>query len=129
VTLYILFQQELLGFCIWLSFTATSTLERNPEKLNRASLSKRNLFVSSIRTSDLTNGALCLLFPLTDGSDSRDKPKLYRLQLSVTEVGTEKFDDNSIQVLDHACCLSVLRLFLLSVISKHSSRNQLQGNG
>jgi len=33
-----------------------------------------------------------------DGSDSRDKPKLYRLQLSVTEVGTEKFDDNSIQV-------------------------------
>ncbi|KAL6040890.1 hypothetical protein STEG23_037866, partial [Scotinomys teguina] len=32
------------------------------------------------------------------GSDSRDKPKLYRLQLSVTEVGTEKFDDNSIQL-------------------------------
>ncbi|XP_036981998.2 afadin isoform X3 [Artibeus jamaicensis] len=33
-----------------------------------------------------------------DGSDSRDKPKLYRLQLSVTEVGTEKFDDSSIQL-------------------------------
>uniref|UniRef100_A0A8D2KSN8 Afadin n=1 Tax=Varanus komodoensis TaxID=61221 RepID=A0A8D2KSN8_VARKO len=33
-----------------------------------------------------------------DGSDSRDKPKLYRLQLSVTEVGTEKFDENSIQL-------------------------------
>ncbi|XP_059970379.1 afadin isoform X4 [Mesoplodon densirostris] len=33
-----------------------------------------------------------------DGSDSRDKPKLYRLQLSVTEVGTEKFDDGSIQL-------------------------------
>ncbi|XP_062980520.1 afadin isoform X14 [Elgaria multicarinata webbii] len=33
-----------------------------------------------------------------DGSDSRDKPKLYRLQLSVTEVGTEKSDDNSIQL-------------------------------
>lgn len=33
-----------------------------------------------------------------DGSDSRDKPKLYRLQLSVTEVGTEKFDEDSIQV-------------------------------
>ncbi|XP_036025056.1 afadin isoform X12 [Onychomys torridus] len=33
-----------------------------------------------------------------DGSDSRDKPKLYRLQLSVTEVGTEKFEDNSIQL-------------------------------
>uniref|UniRef100_A0A2K6SPF8 Afadin, adherens junction formation factor n=1 Tax=Saimiri boliviensis boliviensis TaxID=39432 RepID=A0A2K6SPF8_SAIBB len=32
------------------------------------------------------------------GSDSRDKPKLYRLQLSVTEVGTEKLDDNSIQL-------------------------------
>ncbi|XP_076976978.1 afadin isoform X18 [Tamandua tetradactyla] len=36
--------------------------------------------------------------PYEDGSDSRDKPKLYRLQLSVTEVGTEKFDDNSIQL-------------------------------
>uniref|UniRef100_A0A2K5KPF4 Afadin n=1 Tax=Cercocebus atys TaxID=9531 RepID=A0A2K5KPF4_CERAT len=33
-----------------------------------------------------------------DGSDSRDKPKLYRLQLSVTEVGTEKLDDSSIQL-------------------------------
>ncbi|XP_053770299.1 afadin isoform X13 [Desmodus rotundus] len=33
-----------------------------------------------------------------DGSDSRDKPKLYRLQVSVTEVGTEKFDDSSIQL-------------------------------
>ncbi|XP_038621859.1 afadin isoform X11 [Tachyglossus aculeatus] len=33
-----------------------------------------------------------------DGSDSRDKPKLYRLQLSITEVGTEKFDDSSIQL-------------------------------
>uniref|UniRef100_A0A8B9XAB2 Afadin n=1 Tax=Bos mutus grunniens TaxID=30521 RepID=A0A8B9XAB2_BOSMU len=36
--------------------------------------------------------------PPADGSDSRDKPKLYRLQLSVTEVGTEKFDDSSIQL-------------------------------
>ncbi|XP_046526490.1 afadin isoform X4 [Equus quagga] len=33
-----------------------------------------------------------------DGSDSRDKPKLYRLQLSVTEVGTDKLDDSSIQL-------------------------------
>ncbi|XP_044145579.1 afadin isoform X9 [Bufo gargarizans] len=33
-----------------------------------------------------------------DGSDSRDKPKLYRLQLSVTEVGTEKLDENSVQL-------------------------------
>ncbi|XP_054830079.1 afadin isoform X14 [Eublepharis macularius] len=46
-----------------------------------------------------------------DGSDSRDKPKLYRLQLSVTEVGTEKFDDNSIQLFGpgiqpHHCDLS-----------------------
>ncbi|XP_061480374.1 afadin isoform X14 [Rhineura floridana] len=46
-----------------------------------------------------------------DGSDSRDKPKLYRLQLSVTEVGTEKFDDNSIQlfgpgVQPHHCDLT-----------------------
>ncbi|XP_006871245.1 PREDICTED: afadin-like [Chrysochloris asiatica] len=36
--------------------------------------------------------------PHEDGSDSRDKPKLYRLQLSVTEVGTDKFHDNSIQL-------------------------------
>ncbi|XP_045150489.1 afadin isoform X9 [Echinops telfairi] len=36
--------------------------------------------------------------PHEDGSDSRDKPKLYRLQLSVTEVGTERFEDNSIQL-------------------------------
>ncbi|XP_073527665.1 afadin isoform X17 [Phyllobates terribilis] len=33
-----------------------------------------------------------------DGSDSRDKPKLYRLKLSVTEVGTDKLDENSIQL-------------------------------
>uniref|UniRef100_A0A667G4D7 Afadin n=1 Tax=Lynx canadensis TaxID=61383 RepID=A0A667G4D7_LYNCA len=39
-----------------------------------------------------------VLFPFADGSDSRDKPKLYRLQLSVTEVGTEKFEENSIQL-------------------------------
>ncbi|XP_037376609.1 afadin isoform X2 [Talpa occidentalis] len=35
---------------------------------------------------------------LEDGSDSRDRPKLYRLQRSVTEVGTEKLDDSSIQL-------------------------------
>ena len=45
---------------------------------------------------DLTRSEACS--PPADGSDSRDKPKLYRLQLSVTEVGTEKFDDSSIQV-------------------------------
>lgn len=43
---------------------------------------------------------------LTDGSDSRDKPKLYRLQLSVTEVGTDKFDDSSIQVRAWTAALS-----------------------
>lgn len=43
---------------------------------------------------------------LTDGSDSRDKPKLYRLQLSVTEVGTDKFDDSSIQVRTWTAALS-----------------------
>ncbi|XP_072558840.1 afadin isoform X14 [Paramormyrops kingsleyae] len=45
-----------------------------------------------------------------DGSDSRDKPKLYRLQQSITEVGTEKMDDGSIQlfgpgILPHHCDL------------------------
>ncbi|XP_067900730.1 afadin isoform X3 [Heterodontus francisci] len=33
-----------------------------------------------------------------DGSDSRDKPKLYRLQLNVTDVGTEKSDESTIQL-------------------------------
>uniref|UniRef100_UPI00398EE529 afadin isoform X8 n=1 Tax=Pristiophorus japonicus TaxID=55135 RepID=UPI00398EE529 len=33
-----------------------------------------------------------------DGSDSRDKPKLYRLQLNVTDVGTDKSDESSIQL-------------------------------
>uniref|UniRef100_A0A3P8Z134 Afadin n=1 Tax=Esox lucius TaxID=8010 RepID=A0A3P8Z134_ESOLU len=32
------------------------------------------------------------------GSDSRDKPKLYRLQHSVTEVGSDSTDDGSIQL-------------------------------
>ncbi|XP_036405446.1 afadin isoform X3 [Megalops cyprinoides] len=45
-----------------------------------------------------------------DGSDSRDKPKLYRLQHSITEVGSEKTDDGSIQlfgpgILPHHCNL------------------------
>eukprot|EP00063_Salmo_salar_P085791 XP_014060626.1 PREDICTED: afadin isoform X2 [Salmo salar] len=35
---------------------------------------------------------------LEDGSDSRDKPKLYRLQHSVTEVGSDTTDDGSIQL-------------------------------
>ncbi|XP_078261320.1 afadin isoform X11 [Rhinoraja longicauda] len=46
-----------------------------------------------------------------DGSDSRDKPKLYRLQLNVTDVGTEKSDENSIQLFgpgiqSHHCDLT-----------------------
>nr|CAB1340308.1 unnamed protein product [Coregonus sp. 'balchen'] len=45
-----------------------------------------------------------------DGSDSRDKPKLYRLQYSVTEVGSDSTDDGSIQlfgpgILPHHCNL------------------------
>uniref|UniRef100_A0A8C7FFA5 Afadin n=1 Tax=Oncorhynchus kisutch TaxID=8019 RepID=A0A8C7FFA5_ONCKI len=45
-----------------------------------------------------------------DGSDSRDKPKLYRLQHSVTEVGSDTTDDCSIQlfgpgILPHHCKL------------------------
>ncbi|XP_031656842.1 afadin isoform X12 [Oncorhynchus kisutch] len=47
---------------------------------------------------------------LEDGSDSRDKPKLYRLQHSVTEVGSDTIDDGSIQlfgpgILPHHCKL------------------------
>ncbi|XP_058880207.1 afadin-like isoform X16 [Acipenser ruthenus] len=33
-----------------------------------------------------------------DGSDSRNKPKLYRLQMRVTEVGSDKTEENSIQL-------------------------------
>ncbi|XP_036437953.1 afadin isoform X14 [Colossoma macropomum] len=45
-----------------------------------------------------------------DGSDSRDKPKLYRLQLSVTEVGSDRSEDGNIQlfgpgILPHHCNL------------------------
>ncbi|XP_071997239.1 afadin isoform X5 [Engystomops pustulosus] len=40
----------------------------------------------------------CNYHSYEDGLDSKDKPKLYRLQLSVTEVGTEKLDENSIQL-------------------------------
>ncbi|XP_035380173.1 afadin isoform X16 [Electrophorus electricus] len=45
-----------------------------------------------------------------DGSDSRDKPKLYRLQHSVTEVGSERGEDGNIQlfgpgILPHHCNL------------------------
>ncbi|XP_064847053.1 afadin-like isoform X7 [Oncorhynchus masou masou] len=47
---------------------------------------------------------------LEDGSDSRDKPKLYRLQHSVTELGSDTTDDGSIQlfgpgILPHHCKL------------------------
>ncbi|XP_043076558.1 afadin isoform X14 [Puntigrus tetrazona] len=45
-----------------------------------------------------------------DGSDSRDKPKLYRLQHSVTEVGSDRSEDGNIQlfgpgILPHHCDL------------------------
>uniref|UniRef100_A0A673HY66 Afadin n=1 Tax=Sinocyclocheilus rhinocerous TaxID=307959 RepID=A0A673HY66_9TELE len=45
-----------------------------------------------------------------DGSDSRDKPKLYRLQHSLTEVGSDRSEDGSIQlfgpgILPHHCDL------------------------
>ncbi|XP_028858000.1 afadin isoform X17 [Denticeps clupeoides] len=45
-----------------------------------------------------------------DGSDSRDKPKLYRLQHSVTEVGSDSMEDGSIQlfgpgIMPHHCNL------------------------
>lgn len=39
------------------------------------------------------NAYLCV-----DGSDSRDKPKLYRLQHSITEVGSDCTEDGAIQV-------------------------------
>ncbi|KAK3542239.1 hypothetical protein QTP86_021401, partial [Hemibagrus guttatus] len=45
-----------------------------------------------------------------DGSDSRDKPKLYRLQHSVTEVGSDRNEEGNIQlfgpgILPHHCDL------------------------
>ncbi|XP_076024133.1 afadin isoform X2 [Genypterus blacodes] len=46
-----------------------------------------------------------------DGSDSRDKPKLYRLQYSITEVGSDCTEDGAIQllgpgILPHHCNLT-----------------------
>ncbi|XP_072218887.1 afadin isoform X17 [Leuresthes tenuis] len=46
-----------------------------------------------------------------DGSDSRDKPKLYRLQHSITEVGSDCTEDGAIQllgpgILPHHCNLT-----------------------
>lgn len=41
------------------------------------------------------SACLCLC---PDGSDSRDKPKLYRLQHSITEVGSDCTEDGAIQV-------------------------------
>ncbi|KAJ8270714.1 hypothetical protein GJAV_G00118400 [Gymnothorax javanicus] len=48
--------------------------------------------------------------PHEDGSDSRDKPKLYRLQHSITEVGSDTTDEGSIQligpgIMPHHCDL------------------------
>ncbi|XP_026114028.1 afadin-like isoform X2 [Carassius auratus] len=45
-----------------------------------------------------------------DGSDSRDKPKLYRLQHNITEVGSDRSEDGNIQlygpgILPHHCDL------------------------
>ncbi|KAM6906157.1 afadin isoform 4-T4 [Lycodopsis pacificus] len=41
-----------------------------------------------------------------DGSDSRDKPKLYRLQHSITEVGSDCTEDGAIQSLKNPLLLS-----------------------
>ncbi|XP_056284755.1 afadin isoform X11 [Pseudoliparis swirei] len=41
-----------------------------------------------------------------DGSDSRDKPKLYRLQQSITEVGSDCTEDGAIQSLNKTLLLS-----------------------
>uniref|UniRef100_A0A7N6BYN7 Afadin n=1 Tax=Anabas testudineus TaxID=64144 RepID=A0A7N6BYN7_ANATE len=50
------------------------------------------------------------VFVAEDGSDSRDKPKLYRLQHSITEVGSDCTEDGAIQllgpgILPHHCNL------------------------
>ncbi|XP_077949117.1 afadin isoform X29 [Gasterosteus aculeatus] len=62
-------------------------------------------------TSSLPPEKLPYLVELSpDGSDSRDKPKLYRLQQSVTEVGSDCTEDGAIQllgpgILPHHCNL------------------------
>lgn len=102
------------------------SLERSPDSKDVLSLVRELVCLKHkiIRLHE----RISMLSLLTDGSDSRDKPKLYRLQLSVTEVGTEKFDDNSIQVLGCVCCLSPFLSFLLSVSNKHMPRNQPRRN-
>ncbi|KAG9484041.1 hypothetical protein GDO78_009769 [Eleutherodactylus coqui] len=71
-----------------------SKKNRKPE--GKASKGKDRLDTYSYSLSPEKLPYLVELSP--DGSDSRDKPKLYRLQLNVTEVGTEKLDVNSIQL-------------------------------
>uniref|UniRef100_A0A8C9Y8L9 Afadin, adherens junction formation factor n=1 Tax=Sander lucioperca TaxID=283035 RepID=A0A8C9Y8L9_SANLU len=62
-------------------------------------------------TSSLPPEKLPYLVELSpDGSDSRDKPKLYRLQHSITEVGSDCTEDGAIQllgpgILPHHCNL------------------------
>ncbi|XP_037305701.2 afadin isoform X15 [Pungitius pungitius] len=65
----------------------------------------------SSSTSSLPPEKLPYLVELSpDGSDSRDKPKLYRLQHSITEVGSDCTEDGAIQllgpgILPHHCDL------------------------
>ncbi|XP_072218884.1 afadin isoform X14 [Leuresthes tenuis] len=64
------------------------------------------------RDSSLPPEKLPYLVELSpDGSDSRDKPKLYRLQHSITEVGSDCTEDGAIQllgpgILPHHCNLT-----------------------
>lgn len=51
--------------------------------------------ILNMRAAPLSVKSVCIC---VDGSDSRDKPKLYRLQHSITEVGSDCIEDGAIQV-------------------------------
>lgn len=66
--------------CVWLDLYTTALYVLNVK--GRPPVRYKNVTV-----------CLCV-----DGSDSRDKPKLYRLQHSITEVGSDCTEDGAIQV-------------------------------
>lgn len=63
-------------------------------------------------------------FVCSDGSDSRDKPKLYRLQHSITEVGSDCTDDGAIQVTSETpqqTKLTFMNWIILAVSKDHKT--------
>ncbi|XP_053301175.1 afadin isoform X2 [Pleuronectes platessa] len=85
--------------------------KRPPDYRKGRKVEDKGLRGKESSTSSLPPEKLPYLVELSpDGSDSRDKPKLYRLQQSITEVGSDCTEDGAIQllgpgILPHHCNL------------------------